>query len=172
MFADHRDAVWSYCYRRLDRSDVPDAVAEVFLAAWRRIENAPAAPETLAWLYGIARNVVRNATRSSGRRRRLHEKAASIRAPHPATPEVEVVRRAEDAALLAAVARLKPLEQELLRLRTWEELPLAEIAAATGLSVRAVESKLARVRKRLAGMLDVPTRKPARRPRPVEEGGE
>jgi hypothetical protein len=32
---------------------------------------------------------------------------------------MQVIRRAEDQELLDAVDRLKPLEQELLRLRTW-----------------------------------------------------
>ena len=173
LFVTHRDAVWSYCYRRVHRDDVADAVAEVFLVAWRRIDQAPSDAEALLWLYGVARNVVRNLTRSTQRRQRLGIRIGSLRQPEVPTPELQVVRRAEDRELLAAVARLKPLEQELLRLRTWEELSLAEIGAVVGLSSRSVESRLARIRKRLAVMLDVPTgNRRVVRPRPVEEGGE
>lgn len=173
MFTSHRGAVWAYCYRRLHRSEVADAVAEVFLVAWRRIDRAPHGTDELLWLYGVARNVVRNSKRSSIRRRRLRDKIGSMKQPNPPTPEVLVVRSAEEGELLAAVARLKPLEQELLRLRTWEELSLGEIAEVTGLSVRAVESRLARVRKQLARLLGVPTSSRSTvSPRPVEEGGE
>lgn len=173
MFTSHRDAVWAYCYRRLGRNDVADAEAEVFLVAWRRIDQAPREADELLWLYGVARNVVRNSMRSSIRRRRLRGKIGSMNQPNPPTPETLVVRSAEDSELLTAVARLRPLDQELLRLRTWEELSLADIARVTELSVRAVESRLARVRKQLARSLGVPkSSRSTVSPRPVSEGGE
>ncbi len=174
MFTSHRDAVWVYCYRRLPRDDVQDAVAEVFLVAWRRIDKAPEGDETLLWLYGVARNVVRNFNRSSTRQLRLRVKVGAFRQADDPTPEMQVIRRAEDRELLDAVNRLKPMDQELLRLRTWEELSHAEIASVVGLSIRSVESRLARVRKRLGVLLHVPTRSPYQTlsPRPVEEGGE
>ncbi len=71
LHASHHDAMWAYCYRRLHRDDVPDAVAEVFLVAWRKIDRAPDDGEALLWLYGVARNVVRNVNRSARRRVRL-----------------------------------------------------------------------------------------------------
>lgn len=174
LFRSHRDAVWAYCYRRLHRDDVEDAVADVFLVAWRRIDQAPANDEALLWLYGVARNVVLNSRRSTARRQRLRVKVGALHQPDDPTPEVQVVRRAEDRGLLDAVARLDPLERELLRLRTWEELSLAEIALVVGMSTRSVESRLARVRKKLAALLRVPSSSPHHMlsPRPVEEGGE
>jgi RNA polymerase sigma-70 factor (ECF subfamily) len=165
--------MWAYCYRRLPRDDVPDAVAEVFLVAWRKIDRAPDDGEALLWLYGVARNVVRNFNRSARRRVRLANRLASVRQPYSASPEIQVIQSAENRELLAAVDRLKPLEQELLRLRTWEELSLGEIASIAGLSVRSVESRLARVRRKLAASLGVPKESPqVVSPRPVEEGGE
>jgi RNA polymerase sigma-70 factor (ECF subfamily) len=172
MFEAHRAEIWSYCYRRLPADDVQDAVADVFLHAWRRIDRAPAGPDEVLWLYGIARNVVRNTRRSDVRRRRLWSKARATSVPESDDPAVQVVRRAEDEELLAAVDRLDPLARELLRLRTWEELSLAEIATVTGMSTRAVESRLARTRKRLATVLRHGPLVGARRdaPRVVEEG--
>lgn len=172
LFVAHRDAVWAYCYRRLDPDEVPDAVAEVFLVVWRRIEKVPEGEEALLWTYGVARNVVRSISRSSTRRRRLYDRLIALHDEYASPPDVLVVNRAEDQALLDAVARLKPREQELLRLRTWEELSLSDISALTGISVRGVESRLARIRKRLESSLtpraDSQTRwSPAR-----QEGGE
>jgi RNA polymerase sigma-70 factor (ECF subfamily) len=165
--------VWWYCSRRLHRDEVADAVAEVFLVAWRKIDEAPDTDEALLWLYGVARNVVRNMRRSTRRRHRLQLKAASVGEPDSPGPEMLVVRRAEDRELLAAVARLGSLERELLRLRTWEELTLAEIAEVVGSSVRSVESRLARTRRKLAAMLSVSVSSAAAvSPRSVEEGGE
>ncbi len=173
LHASHHDAMWAYCYRRLPRDDVPDAVAEVFLVAWRKIDQAPDDSEALLWLYGVARNVIRNFNRSARRRLRLGTKLASISQPDSSSPEIQVIQSADNRELLAAVDRLKPLEQELLRLRTWEELSLGEIASIVDLSVRSVESRLARVRRKLAASLGVPKKSPQTvSPRPVEEGGE
>ncbi len=173
LHAFHHDAMWAYCYRRLPRDDVPDAVSEVFLVAWRRIDHAPSDGEALLWLYGVARNVVRNFDRSARRRLRLVGKLGSLRQPHSPSPEIQVIQSAENQELLAAVDRLKPLERELLRLHTWEELSLSEIASITGLSVRSVESRLTRVRRKLAASLGIPRKSPQTvGPRPVEEGGE
>lgn len=60
----------------------------------------------------------------------------------------------------------------LLRLRIWEELSHADIAAAVGLSARGVRPRLARVRKKLAGMLEVPTSDWVMSPRHFQEGDE
>ena len=173
LHASHHDAMWTYCYRRLPRADVPDAVAEVFLVAWRRIDQAPSNGEALLWLYGVARNVVRNFNRSTRRRLRLVNKLGSLSQAHSPSPEIQVIQSAENRELLAAVDSLRPLERELLRLHTWEELSHAEIASITDLSIRSVESRLARVRKKLAASLGI--RRPSPQtvsPRPVEEGGE
>jgi RNA polymerase sigma factor (sigma-70 family) len=164
--------MWAYCYRRLDSNDVADAVGEVYLVVWRKIDRAPAGDEALPWLYGVARNVVRNLYRSTSRRSRLHQKVAMVRHEPPETPETQIVRNAGDEAILAALGRLTPNDQELVRLRTWEELSHAQIAAVTGLSVRSVESKLARSRRKLERLLDVPSSDWVVSPRPIEQGGE
>lgn len=172
LFIRHRDAVWAYCYRRLRPDEVPDAVAEVFLVMWRKLNGVPGGDQTLPWLYGVARNVTRNFHRSTMRRMRLHRRLESLRDVDQTTPEVHVVGLAGDRKLMEAVSSLGPLETELLRLRTWEELSLKEIAQATGMSERAVESRLARIRHKLSVKLSHPNPRhgwlsPARR-----EGGE
>jgi RNA polymerase sigma factor (sigma-70 family) len=85
---------------------------------------------------------------------------------------VQVVRNLEDTELLAAVATLRPIDQELLRLRTWEELSIKDIAVVVGMSPKAVESRLVRIRKNLARRLVVQS-SPSHVVRPglAEEGG-
>jgi RNA polymerase sigma-70 factor, ECF subfamily len=173
LFTTHRDAVWSYVVRRVDRNDVDDAVAEVFVVAWRKVAQVPERAEVLPWLYGIARNVVRNTQRSSKRRQRLWTKNASLARKNSPSPDIQVVRDLDDAALLAAVAALHPFDRELLRLRTWEELSIKDIALVVGKSPKSVESRLVRIRKNLARTLDVPE-SPLHAVRPVQtrQGGE
>ena len=173
MYTAHRDAIWSYCMRRVERAEVEDAVAEVFVVAWRRQDQAPPGEETLPWLYGVARNVVRNTNRARYRRQRLNTKVSSLGTQPEDPSDVQVVRNMQDEALLDAVASLKDDEQELLRLRTWEELPINQIAIVVGKSPRSVESKLGRIRKKLARKLAVPHQSGAKaRPSYAEEGGE
>lgn len=172
MYVTHRDAVWSYVLRRTNRDDVDDAVAEVFTVAWRKIGRSPDVDEQLPWLYGISKNVVRNTNRTSNRRRRLWTRATSIPTAGAPAADVQVVRNLEETELLAAVAKLRPVDQELLRLRTWEELPIKDIAIVVGMSPKAVESRLVRIRKNIARMLAVQS-SPSHVVRPglAKEGG-
>ena len=67
IYDEHFEAVTRYCLRRLPVADVNDATAEVFLVAWSKIDRVPDGGESLPWLYGVARNVVRNSVRSARR---------------------------------------------------------------------------------------------------------
>lgn len=162
-----------YCFRRIPASDANDALAEVFVTVWRKIDEVPEEPERKLWLYGVARNVVRNTQRSGRRRARLNGKVSGLSVETSVGPEAVVVRRQEHDALLSALAELRPADQEILRLRSWEELSLAEIAEVMDLSVRAVETRLSRARQKLARKVggSHPTRT-ASSPSPVEQGGE
>jgi RNA polymerase sigma-70 factor (ECF subfamily) len=78
----------------------------------------------------------------------------------------------EEREALQALARLRPEDQEIIRLRTWEELPNEQIASILGLSVRAVESRLTRARRKLERILETPSTRPSKvRPLPIEKEG-
>lgn len=172
VYETYSDAMREYCFRRLPISDVNDAVAEVFVAVWRKIDDMPAGVERKLWLYGIARNVTRNAHRSARRRQRLNGKVTSMPIEHEPGPEAIVVRHHEHEALLEALSALRPADQEILRLHTWEELSSAQIAEVMDLTVRAVDTRLSRARQKLARKVGAshPTRR-ARRPNPIQRGG-
>lgn len=74
MYNLYFDPVARYCLRRLPEHSAQDAVSDVFLTAWRRFDSIPQGDQSLPWLYGIARNVVRNADRSGRRSMRLSAK--------------------------------------------------------------------------------------------------
>jgi len=77
VFDAHHDAVHRFCMRRLGVDDGNDATAEVFLVAWRRMDAMPEQDEPLPWLYGVARNVVRNHRRTRQRKVRLVSRLSS-----------------------------------------------------------------------------------------------
>lgn len=173
LFDDHEAAMREYCSRRLDVSEANDCAAEVFLVAWRKIDRLPAGQDGLLWLYGVARNVVRNAERSRRRRSRLGVKLDATATLPPAGPEQQTVRRAQDELVLQALASLKTDDRELLRLRTWEELSRSELAELFGISVEAVDMRLKRAMQRMARALKSTgyVKEFSTRPRAAEEGG-
>src|SRR4051794_19683605 len=74
LHREHAGAVRAYARRRIGRDEADDAVADVFVVAWRRIGDVPAEPRT--WLLGIARRVLANRHRSAKRQRALYERLA------------------------------------------------------------------------------------------------
>jgi DNA-directed RNA polymerase specialized sigma24 family protein len=69
--------VVAYCgWRAGSAADAQDAVAEVFLAAWRRLDDVPAGDAARVWLYATARRVLANQRRSTRRLAALVERLA------------------------------------------------------------------------------------------------
>jgi RNA polymerase sigma factor (sigma-70 family) len=146
LFELHYPQVEAYARRRCARrSDADDVVAETFTVAWRRFGDVPAEP--LPWLYGVARKVLANQRR--GQRRwvnlidRLRREPADVATPPDTGEPVRV-----------ALARLRPAEQEILRLSAWEELTPQEIGSVLGISANAASIRLHRARKQLAAELN------------------
>jgi DNA-directed RNA polymerase specialized sigma24 family protein len=77
LFVEHRSAEWSYRYRRLDPNDIPGAVEDVFLVAWRGLDDVPPGAEKRLWRYGVVKNVVRSIERSARRQTRVRWKLAA-----------------------------------------------------------------------------------------------
>lgn len=153
IFDAHSSAIQLYCGRRLHAADTGVAASEVFVVAWKRIGDVPAEPDTLPWLYGVARNVIRNLERSRRRSARLNARAASHAATPASSPEVPVVLQEEHRLVHQALATLKDGDQQVLTLHAWEDLDAAQIGVALGVSTDAAHMRLNRARKRLARAL-------------------
>jgi RNA polymerase sigma-70 factor (ECF subfamily) len=148
LYEQHRLDVLAYFLRRLGREDAAESAAEVFLIAWRRISDVPAGSDGRAWLFGVARNVLRNRERTNRRIHRLVSRLAGTGSNPKATPEIVVVQREQDRAVLEAMDRLRPGDREVLRLRLWEEADYDEIASVLGCSRHAAEQRYAKALRR------------------------
>ncbi len=153
VFTAYEAAMRRYCHRRLGPASAEDAVAEIFVVAWRKIDTLPDGAARRLWLYGVARNIVRNFERGTRRRRRLAAKAGEMKEPPAKTPESVLIRRSEDQLVIDALALLKPDDRELLRLRVWEEFSREDLAVVFGISVEAIDMRLSRAKKRMAKAL-------------------
>ena len=124
-------------------SDAQDAAAEVFLTAWRRLDELPEGDAARMWLYATARRVIANQRRSSRRRLALQERLA-----HHAVPQSPPAAEGEEALVHEALRRLGPRDREVLLLAEWEGLSPAQIAAVLGCLTVTARGRLHRARRR------------------------
>jgi RNA polymerase sigma factor (sigma-70 family) len=165
LFDRHAKAVYNFLLRRTaDWSLAEDLTAAVFLQAWRRRNQVVFDGDSaLPWLLGVARLVLRNATRSRTRyqaalgRAGAHALAAR---PDPTDPADVVVSRLESerqlAELRAAIGGLPARHREVIELCVYAGLDQQAAAIALGVSVGTVKSRLHRARQRLAIDLGAP----------------
>jgi RNA polymerase sigma-70 factor (ECF subfamily) len=138
-----------YCRRRLPHDVVDDAVAEVFLTAWRRLDDVPDGDAALLWLYGVAYRVVGHERRSTARRRQLGARMQSAVGRPVSAADERVVEEDECRIVLDAVAGLNETDAEVLLLVAWERLSVGDIAAALQIAPNAVAQRLHRARRNL-----------------------
>jgi RNA polymerase sigma-70 factor, ECF subfamily len=140
-------------------ADAEDVVQEAFLRAWRRAslwrprsggrEGGGASFPT--WLYQVVLNLCRDRARAARLRRHEPldaEEALAAPDPRPGA-EADLARRREVGGLVEAVGRLPERQRAALVLTYAGGLSNAEVAAALGVSVGAVESLLVRARRDL-----------------------
>ncbi|WP_308071477.1 RNA polymerase sigma factor [Streptomyces spinosus] len=160
LYREHHPAVDAYVRRRLGGSPASDdVVAEVFLTAWRRLDEIPRRA-VLPWLYATARRTLANAYRAERRRADLVEEVARQPHGHAADPAEGV---AGQLAVAAAFEALSEADREVLRLALWEELPARQAAKVVGCSTAAFHVRLHRARARLRHHLGLVQHGPARR---------
>ena len=143
-------AVADYCARRVEPERVDDAVADVFAVAWRKVSEVPDGDAALPWLYAVAYRVIFHHWRHAGRQRRLRVKAESVLPDLPEDVSDVVVTREDHELVRKAASRLRPIDQEILRLLLWEEISHDEAAFVLGLSKNAVKQRALRARRNLA----------------------
>jgi RNA polymerase sigma factor (sigma-70 family) len=146
LFASYSSDIVAYCsWRAASASDAQDAVADVFLTAWRRLEQLPAGDAARIWLYATARRVLANQRRSSRRRAALQERL-ELQASSP--PPEHASDDHEQTLVRQALYALGPRDREVLLLAEWEGLSPAQIAAVLGCLTVTARGRLHRARHR------------------------
>ncbi len=135
-FDAHAGAVLLYARQWLERAGAEDVVQEVFV----RLMGQKSAPENVrAWLFAAGRNAAIDALRSSTSRVGRERRAAVARS------EEWFEARTEDlidaATAQEALAGLAMEQREVIVMRIWGEMTLAEIGAVMGEAVSTVFSR-------------------------------
>jgi len=142
--------------RRVPPAQAEDVVADVFLVVWRRVADLPAeVDDQRAWLFGIARHVLLNETRTRHRQDALAVRVADhLPEDHGVDPDL-IARRLD---LARAWPRLRAADQETIALTAWDGLTGSEAAAVLDISPVAYRLRLSRARAALRRHLDLAAR--------------
>jgi RNA polymerase sigma factor (sigma-70 family) len=150
IFDRHKEPVRRQVRRLLDRrADVEDALAVVFLEAWRKRAAVQVVHGSLLpWLLVTANNVARNSRRS-----RLRYEALLTRLPEP-RPSHDPASALDGEGVLAALRQLTLSDQHVITLCVLEGWSERDAAAALGVAPGTVKSRLHRAKRRLVQRLD------------------
>ena len=150
LFWCHGPAVHSYLSRRAGRQHADDLLEEVWVRAFRSRDGYDDRLPALAWLYGIARNVLLGHFRSEESVRTGGICRREVGAPDPwdAVDEQLDARRTVS-GLTEALAALSGDDREVLLLVAWEQLTPAEAAVVLGIPQGTARSRLHRARAQL-----------------------
>lgn len=142
-----------FCFSRALRvvhspADADEAAQQAIVRAWRHSESCRQPDQPYGWLGRIAHN---EALRVVSRR------PNEVLVDEPLAPAGESggPDRVETALLIEGVlASLSPSDQELARLRYYEDLTCASVADQLGISESIVKVRLHRLRRRLRQRLE------------------
>ncbi|GAA3582177.1 RNA polymerase sigma factor [Kribbella ginsengisoli] len=167
LFHRHSDAVYNFAFRRTSSwSLAEDIVQATFTAVWRRAGEGRLDELTFGTarplLLTVARYECANAARSSRRltalRQRLGTLGGSTETPdHSALAVAKVDDERAMSALRRALAKVPADQREIVELVAWSGCSMAEAAQVLGVPEGTVKSRLARARRRLAGLIDLDT---------------
>ena len=132
--------------------DREDLLQEVFLRFYKRIRTLREPAAVRGFLFGICLRVVQGEIASRNRRRWLHLTPTGD-APDTAVPGPDIEGRAAIARYYALLERLGKSERSIFVARTIEQLTLAEVAEAHGVSISTAQRRLARATKRIAALV-------------------
>ena len=132
--------------------DREECISEAAMRVWDNIERFdPSRGSWNAWLTALARNAALNRARQL-RRESPEPLDAGLPSPGP-SPEEALLKKERQAELNAALNRLSRTDRLLFYRKYYYMQSTAQIASELGMSVRAAEGRLYRIKKRLRGIL-------------------
>jgi RNA polymerase sigma-70 factor (ECF subfamily) len=150
----HQEPVFRLAYLFLgDPDDAEDVAQETFLRAYYNLRRFDRTRPLRPWLLSIAANLARNRHRSAGRY--LNALSRAFRVETAASPNVEERSEADQDAdqLWKAVRQLSADDQQVIYLRFFLDLSVAEAAQSLNVADGTVKSRLNRAISRLRAIV-------------------
>lgn len=165
----HLEALFGFAARACGSGrDAEDAVQDALLAAWRRASTFRGEASARSWLFQVLLHACHRRRRRRAGEPQRHaevEEAAQL-ATDLAAPDERVASGEATAVVERALSMLAEEAREVLLLRDVEGLSGPETAAALGLSLPAMKSRLHRARLELKERVEANLRRGA-----AEEAG-
>jgi RNA polymerase sigma factor CnrH len=161
----HREPLFRFIFRYvLNEEDAGDLLQETFVRVYFKRDQFRPQAKFSTWLYRIALNLCRDHARSkSGRQKRLTNSLSNVAGTEaeketdfPAPGRSPSQEAEQNEALLVLEKQIQALPHDLkitFILTTLEDRPHQEVAELLGITPKAVETRLYRARKLLAGKL-------------------
>lgn len=149
----HQNAVFRFAYLLLGNpDDAEDVAQETFLRAWKYLERFDTTRPLRPWLLSIASNLASNWRRSAGRYFSALTRAFRDE-PSPDSIEEKTTQQMQADNLWEAVQSLKTADQQVIYLRYFLDLSVAETADALQVAEGTVKSRLSRALKKLQNII-------------------
>jgi len=133
LYDRYVEAVYRYVFYRVrNDADAEDLVSDVFMRALRAIPRYEPRVAFLAWLYRIARNAVIDRARRSRTQISFEDALAHPNVDQVVEPDATILALSDKEAVRDALAKLTPLQQEVIVLRFVEGYSTHEIADLVG----------------------------------------
>jgi RNA polymerase sigma-70 factor (ECF subfamily) len=153
LYARYFRRIYSFVYARIrSHADCEEIVQETFLVVFRSLDRYRGTASLVAWIYGIARNLLNNHVRSDQRRRERielvdEERVGRMPAPDAASPVAELELDEYRRGVISALDDLSSWQTDIFRMRHVENLSIPEISRRTQRSSDSVRSSLFRVKR-------------------------
>ena len=150
VYAGYTSAVLGNTLRgQASREDLEELLSDVFLSLWRSREGLDPDKSLKSWLAAVARNRAVDFLR---RKKETHPVPDGLPDPAPG-PEEQLLQKERVQALERALNALSARDRNLVYRKYYYLQSTARMAAELGLTERAVEGKLYRIRRKLQKQL-------------------
>ena len=156
LFDRYSGMLYRYVVRRVGPEAADDLVGETFLIAFQRRDRYdPGYADARPWLFGIVTKLISRHRRTEAARYRAVERSPrEVVTEGPADRVAMGVSAASTRpALAGALGGLSGGDREVLLLIAWADLSYEETAAALGIPVGTVRSRLNRARRKVRAAL-------------------
>ena len=133
--------------------DQEECLSDAVMRVWDRIDQFdPDRGSWTAWVTAVTRSVALNKARSLKNAAESMELTLDIPSPEP-TPEELLLRRERQRELQQAISQPSQFERQIFYRKYYYLQSTAQIALETGMTERAIEGRLYRIKKRLRKLL-------------------
>jgi RNA polymerase sigma-70 factor (ECF subfamily) len=161
LFEPLRLDVYRLAYRHVGPDNADDVTMDTFLKAWRAIPRFTGRSSLKTWLYRITYNCAVDFIRKRTRRKEVwapedgpdHKDLMADREDEPG-PDDMMIASELAGQVRGAMSEMSDEHRATLLLRYSDDMSYAEIAAATGVSIGTVMSRLFNGKRKLGMILD------------------